>query len=89
MQDRVGEFILEIIFIQQIVNTVLDDWVLKNLVNVWSLIWVDIQHCCENIPNTLAEMLWDIGILASYDFPSQLMQTLSIKWRVQSAHLIK
>jgi hypothetical protein len=40
----VGEFILEILIIEELVNATLDNWHFKYLVNSWSSCWIFDKH---------------------------------------------
>lgn len=61
----------------------------QDRVDVGSLFGVDAEHALEQTVDVLAEVAGDVVVLTNYDFPCQLMETLGIKWRLQSAHLIQ
>lgn len=89
MQDRVRELVLKVVFIQQRLHSGLDFWILQDLIYVWPLVGVLMQHLRQEVRDDLAEMGWDIGILALNDFLRKLMQTLGIERRLESAHFIQ
>ena len=83
------ELVFEVILVEQRVDSVLDDRVLQDLVDVWSLVRVHVQHRSQHVAHSLAEMSREIGVLASDYLSSQLVETLGVEWRVQGAHLVQ
>ena len=83
------ELVLEVILVKQHTDSFLDNWELQNAVDVRTLVWIFVKHRAQQIWNSFAEMCWNISIFPLDNFLSQLMQTLSVKRWLKSAHLIK
>jgi hypothetical protein len=56
MKQGVGKLILESLASEESVNTALNDWNLKQLMNCWSLCWVTLEHHSYDIGNGWAEV---------------------------------
>jgi len=73
VEDGMRKLVFEVIFVKQRVDAVLDDRVLQDLVDVWPLVRVHVQHGSQHVSDSLAEMSRDVGVLASDDLSSQLV----------------
>ena len=64
VEDRVRELILEVLLVEQFLNPFVDDWVFENLVDVWSLVGILVQHRLKEIVDCPAKVAWDVRIFA-------------------------
>ena len=58
MEHSVGELFLEIIRAQQCWDTLLDQWMLQNLVDIWSFCWIFVKHESADLIQLIRELRW-------------------------------
>ena len=89
MQDCMGEFILKIIFVQQLLDPVSDDRRLQELVDIGPFGGISLKHRLEQHCDVLGKVGRHCGVLALDDLLGQLMQALRVEGWLQSAHLVE
>lgn len=89
VKNCVWEFILEVVFVQKLLNSISDAWVLQNVINVWPFIWVSIKHGGEEVLHVLAEVGGHLRVLTLNDLLSKLMKTLSVEGWLEGTHLVE
>lgn len=83
------ELILEVILVQEKLDTVGNTWHLKDRVNIGSLARVTVEHGRQEILHILAEVGGYVGILTLDDFLRKLMETLCVEGWLQGAHFVQ
>ena len=83
------EFIFKIVFIQQLSNPIGNNRVFQKLINIWSLLWIPVEHGGQQRGNIPGKVLRHWSEITLNNFLRQLMETLSVKWWGQSTHLVK
>ena len=78
-----------LLLVEELLHALCDYREAEDRIDVGSLLGVDAEHAFEEAVDILTEMAGDVVVLTNYDFPGQLMETLSIEWRLQSTHLIQ
>lgn len=89
VQNSVREFLFKIVLVEQGGDTLLDEWNFEDLVDAGSLVRLRPQHQSQQVKDVLAEVSRRVGVLALDDFLCQLVQTLGVERRHQSAHLVQ
>lgn len=87
MQKGVGKLLLEVLFVQKLLDPRVDHGVLQNLVDVGPLGRVQIEQGSDKIVRLLAEMRRYVGIFALQDLFGELVKGLRVERRMQGTHL--
>lgn len=58
------KLILEVLLIEQFLDPLVDDWVFQNLVDVWPLVGILVEHRLKEVVDGAAEVAWDVWIFA-------------------------
>lgn len=64
------KLILEVLLIEQFLDPLVDNWVFKNLVDVWPLVGILVKHGLEEVVDRSTEVGWNVRIFARKDFLS-------------------
>jgi hypothetical protein len=64
VKDCMRKLILEVLLIEQFLDPLVDDWVFQNLVDVWPLVGILVEHRLKEVVDGAAEVAWDVWIFA-------------------------
>ena len=89
MKDSVTKLILKILLVEQLLDSLVDDWVLEDLVDVWPLVWILLEHALQKVWDVLSKVTWKIWVLANYDLLSELMKRFGVERWLKCAHFVQ
>ena len=88
VKESVRELILEDILLEEFLYSILDAGHLEQLMNIWSLSWISLQHERQDVGHILREVRWQRSVLSLNDSLSELMERLCVEGRLQGSHLV-
>ena len=89
MKNRMREFILEVLLVKEIGNSLTDKVNSQNLIDTWSLCWINLKHQVEKIGNVVAKVGWNFSIFTCTNLLCKLMKTLRVERWLECAHFIE
>lgn len=89
VQDRVREFIFEVIFVQEICDPIFNEINFENLVDRRTAAGVSFQHQAKEVRNVLAKVGRRVCVSSLNNLLSQLVKRLSVERRHEGAHLVE